>query len=100
MAQCAFESLAFKASAIHATYRILLRSSSIHEPSDPPVRLILLRLIEKFVEKKGVLAVDRAYHSLSLRIRNPQLGGRMRVSKAIITTTAKATVAKLRTDTS
>jgi len=41
-AQCAFETLTFKASAIHAIYRSLLRSSSIHEPSDPPVRLICL----------------------------------------------------------
>jgi hypothetical protein len=35
MAQCAFENLAFKASAIHANYRILLRSSSIHEGRAP-----------------------------------------------------------------
>src|SRR6185437_514229 len=37
-AQCVFKSLTFKASAIHS----LLRSSSIHEPSDPPVRLIFV----------------------------------------------------------
>ena len=45
-------------------------------------------LLEKFVEKKGVLAVDRTHHSLSLRIRYPGLAGRMRVPKAINTTTA------------
>lgn len=61
---------------------------------------MLLRLIEKFVEKNGLLAVDKAHHSLSLRIRYPGLAGRMRNPNAINTTTAKATVARQREDTS
>ena len=32
-------------SAIHAIYRSLLRSSSIHEPSDPPLRVVF-RLVD------------------------------------------------------
>ena len=39
MAQCAFECSVFKVSAVHTTYRSWLRSSSIYEPSDPPIRL-------------------------------------------------------------
>jgi hypothetical protein len=39
MAQCAFEVLVFKISAVHTIYRSWLRSSSIYEPSDPPIRL-------------------------------------------------------------
>lgn len=39
MAQCAFETLVFKISAVHTIYRSWLRSSSTHEPSDPPIRL-------------------------------------------------------------
>jgi hypothetical protein len=39
MAQCAFEILVFKISAVHTIYRIWLRSSSTYEPSDPPIRL-------------------------------------------------------------
>ena len=41
MAQCAFEFLVFKISAVHTSYRSWLRSSSIYEPSDPPIRLEL-----------------------------------------------------------
>ena len=32
-------------SAFHANYRTLLRSSSIHDPSDPPFRVILFCLV-------------------------------------------------------
>ena len=39
MAQCAFEFSMFKISAVHIIYRSWLRSSSTHEPSDPPIRL-------------------------------------------------------------
>lgn len=39
LAQCAFEVSVFKVSAVHTNYRSWLRSSSIHEPSDPPIRL-------------------------------------------------------------
>ncbi|KAL3099411.1 hypothetical protein niasHT_022154 [Heterodera trifolii] len=39
MAQCAFECFVFKVSAVRTNYRSWLRSSSIHEPSDPPIRL-------------------------------------------------------------
>lgn len=46
MAQCAFEILVFKISAVHTSYRIWLRSSSTYEPSDPPIRL------EFFIHKK------------------------------------------------
>ncbi|KAL3073926.1 hypothetical protein niasHT_036014 [Heterodera trifolii] len=39
MAQCAFECFVFKVYAVRTNYRSWLRSSSIHEPSDPPIRL-------------------------------------------------------------
>jgi hypothetical protein len=42
MAQCAFEFLVFKISAVHTIYRSWLRSSSIYEPSDPPIRLEII----------------------------------------------------------
>lgn len=48
MAQCAFEFLVFKISAVHTIYRSWLRSSSIYEPSDPPIRLELS--VEKSVK--------------------------------------------------
>ncbi len=44
MAQCAFEVLVFKISAVHTIYRSWLRSSSIYEPSDPPIRLEIFSL--------------------------------------------------------
>ena len=37
--QCAFEMSMFNVSAIHITSRSWLRSSSTHEPSDPPLRM-------------------------------------------------------------
>lgn len=39
MAQCAFKSSVLKISAVRTNYRSWLRSSSIYEPSDPPIRL-------------------------------------------------------------
>lgn len=66
MAQCAFEVLVFKISAVHTIYRSWLRSSSIYEPSDPPIRL------ENYVIKKlkmGCFAGGaKAGGSLSLTI--------------------------------
>lgn len=37
--QCAFEMSMFNVSAIHINSRSWLRSSSTHEPSDPPLRM-------------------------------------------------------------
>ena len=57
MAQCAFESSVFKVSAVHTTYRSWLRSSSTHEPSDPPIRLEFVSrhyaFVKSFSEKMG-----------------------------------------------
>jgi hypothetical protein len=39
-AQCAFDVLVLRISAVHTNYRIWMRSSSTYEPSDPPARLI------------------------------------------------------------
>ena len=39
-AQCAFEISMFMCPAVHMSTRSLLRSSSIHEPSDPPFRVL------------------------------------------------------------
>ena len=40
-------------SAIHTTYRSLLRSSSIHEPRDPPLKVVFyLKLIKKNSNRK------------------------------------------------
>lgn len=38
--QCAFERSILNVSAIRISYRSLLRSSSTHEPSDPPLRVV------------------------------------------------------------
>jgi hypothetical protein len=47
MAQCAFEFLVLRISAVHTNYRSWLRSSSIYEPSDPPIRVIALVFNQK-----------------------------------------------------
>ena len=80
MAQCAFEILVFKISAVHTSYRSWLRSSSTYEPSDPPIRLEFFFRIK--IEKMGfvcwqhrswcslILAhMHRAYHITSLQPR-------------------------------
>lgn len=38
-------------SAFHASYRISLRSSSIHDPSDPPFRVILLVFLKLHISR-------------------------------------------------
>ena len=38
--QCAFETSMFMCPAVHMSTRNLLRSSSTHEPSDPPFRVV------------------------------------------------------------
>ena len=38
--QCAFKVSMFNVSAIHINSRSWLRSSSTHEPSDPPLRIV------------------------------------------------------------
>jgi len=40
--QCAFETSMFMCPAVHMSTRNLLRSSSTHEPSDPPFRVVSL----------------------------------------------------------
>lgn len=42
--QCAFETSMFMCPAVHMSTRNLLRSSSTHEPSDPPFRVVSLFL--------------------------------------------------------
>lgn len=57
--QCAFKVSMFNVSAIHINSRSWLRSSSTHEPSDPPLRIVDLggQIFRKF---KGVRAERRA----------------------------------------
>jgi hypothetical protein len=57
--QCAFKVSMFNVSAIHINSRSWLRSSSTHEPSDPPLRIVDLggQIFRKF---KGVGAERRA----------------------------------------
>ena len=43
-APCALEDSMIHNSAIHTTYRSWLRSSSIHEPRDPPLEVVLFSL--------------------------------------------------------
>lgn len=63
--QCAFEMSMFNVSAIHINSRSWLRSSSTHEPSDPPLRMnILLRKAKGFLNCKGIRAVTLANESL------------------------------------
>lgn len=44
MPQCAFKMSMFNVSAIHINSRSWLRSSSTHEPSDPPLRIVFFQL--------------------------------------------------------
>lgn len=46
--QCAFELSMFMCPAVHKLTRNLLRSSSTHEPSDPPFRVIFYNLQDAF----------------------------------------------------
>ena len=46
--QCAFELSMFMCPAVHKLTRNLLRSSSTHEPSDPPFRVVFLLLQHAF----------------------------------------------------
>jgi hypothetical protein len=75
MAQCAFEYSVFKVSAVHTTYRSWLRSSSIYEPSDPPIRLEFISLSalfcasKKIKKKRSSLAAPCTKSSLSLKPR-------------------------------
>jgi hypothetical protein len=63
--QCAFEMSMFNVSAIHINSRSWLRSSSTHEPSDPPLRMnILLRKAKEFLKCKGIRAITLANESL------------------------------------
>ena len=57
--QCAFKVSMFNVSAIHINSRSWLRSSSTHEPSDPPLRIVNLggHIFRRF---KGVRAERRA----------------------------------------
>jgi hypothetical protein len=43
-------------SAIHTTYRISLRSSSMHEPRDPPLKVVLI-LFFSFRHQNGLIGV-------------------------------------------
>ena len=45
MPQYAFKMSMFNVSAIHINSRSWLRSSSTHEPSDPPLRIVYFRLV-------------------------------------------------------
>ncbi len=58
--QCAFKVSMFNVSAIHINSRSWLRSSSTHEPSDPPLRIVDLggQIFRRF--KEGVRAERRA----------------------------------------
>ena len=38
-------------SAFHVSYRISLRSSSIHDPSDPPFKVILLFIVVSYMSQ-------------------------------------------------
>ena len=50
MLQCAFEMSMFNVSAIHISSRSWLRSSSTHEPSDPPFRVIVLFKVRRLIK--------------------------------------------------
>jgi hypothetical protein len=62
MPQCAFKMSMFNVSAIHITSRSWLRSSSTHEPSDPPLRIVILASKKQFLlnSLKGSWAVTLA----------------------------------------
>jgi len=50
--QCAFELSMFMCPAVHKLTRNLLRSSSTHEPSDPPFRVIFYKLQDAFRQRQ------------------------------------------------
>ena len=64
--QCAFETSMFMCPAVHMSTRNLLRSSSTHEPSDPPFRVVSIFVCiniglvrSTFRDGRGRLARDR-----------------------------------------
>ena len=77
-AQCAFDTLVLRISAVRTNYRVWLRSLSTYEPSDPPARLDIFCFQKKKVKKKGLLAAP------NLELINPTLPQR-HVEKAIVT---------------
>ena len=65
--QCAFKVSMFNVSAIHINSRIWLRSSSTHEPSDPPLRIVsfhpaILRE-DAFIQIVSLVEFGRRRHS-------------------------------------
>lgn len=57
--QCAFETSMFMCPAVHTSTRSWLRSSSIHEPSDPPFRIIIFFL--QYVCSRLMLKPTRSF---------------------------------------
>ena len=60
-------------SAFHASYRISLRSSSIHDPSDPPLRVFtlvfsFLYISQCIANKRVVLPTNRSQSTAPLEI--------------------------------
>lgn len=75
--QCAFETSMFMCPAVHMSTRNLLRSSSTHEPSDPPFRVVSsVRPPSGFIglvrsssrrEARGVLPLGRSRQTAPCR---------------------------------
>ena len=62
MPQYAFKMSMFNVSAIHINSRSWLRSSSTHEPSDPPLRIVSF-IVDLL---KGLLGFDRSEYMMGL----------------------------------
>jgi hypothetical protein len=60
--QCAFKDSMIHGSAIHTTFRVLLRSSSLREPRDPLLKVVFTRCVKRLQSKRYVLVrqPDRA----------------------------------------
>ena len=57
--QCAFKDSMIHGSAIHTTFRVLLRSSSLREPRDPLLKVVFTRLLVKRLQSERYVLVRR-----------------------------------------
>ena len=70
----------FVCPAVHRLSRILLRSSSTHEPSDPPLRVIWFHLFKTSDEKSVALSSSLAITNV-FRLKNADsLAGRQELT--------------------
>jgi len=78
-AQCAFEISMFMCTAVHMSTRSLLRSSSIHEPSDPPFRVLYFISFLCAITRQSIFEYSKLLKIFKkIKFRTPNPNGRRR----------------------